>query len=142
MGSCLLREPCSAALLANAMHHFDCQRYELGAYVILPNHFHAIVRPLVCTDHPLESILWSWKQFSARQINEQRCGTGELWQDERYDRIVRDEDRLYRCVQYIGRNPAKANLRDQEYRRWLRPEWQQLGWRFELSCDDVGRHPL
>jgi putative transposase len=110
MGSCLLKEPTFALYLTEAMHHFDGERYELDAYVVMPNHVHAIVRPLACTQHPLETIVGSWKQFSGKRMN-WRAGTkGNQWQPESYDRIVRDEEHLYRCLQYIGRNPANARL--------------------------------
>jgi putative transposase len=133
MGSCVLKEPTCAAFLTQAMHHFDGERYELNAYVVMPNHCHAILRPLACAEHPLEAILGSWKQFSGKRIN-QRCGvTGDVWQQECYDRIVRDEEHLYRCLQYIGQNPAKASLSCNECRLWVRPEWANLGWKLDGS---------
>jgi REP element-mobilizing transposase RayT len=113
------------------MHHFDGDRYELGAYVVMPNHTHAVVRPLACTVHPLEAIAGSWKQFSAKRINDCTGGKGDLWQEESFDRIVRNEEHLYRCLQYIGRNPSKARLTTNECRLWIRPEWVALGWDFE-----------
>jgi REP element-mobilizing transposase RayT len=132
-GSCLLRDSAHAAHLIEAMHHFDGQRYELGAYVVMPNHVHAIVKPTRPDDHPLEDILGGWKQFSAKRIHVQIGGRGELWQDESYDRIIRDEEHLYYCLQYIGRNPGKANLSLSDCPRWIRPQWQLLGWDFEVA---------
>jgi putative transposase len=131
MGSCVLKEPSCAGLVTEAMHHFDGERYEAGAYVVMPNHVHAILRPLACTVHPLETILGSWKQFSSRRINGQSGAKGDLWQQESYDRIVRDEEHLYRCLQYIGRNPAKAGLARNECPIWIRPEWAALGWKLD-----------
>ena len=131
MGSCLLRESSFATLLTNAMHHFDGERYELGAYVVMPNHCHAILRPLACAAHPLENLLGSWKQYSGKRINQKRGVNGELWQDESYDRIVRDEEHLYRSLQYIGRNPEMAGLGRDVCPLWVRPEWVELGWKFE-----------
>jgi putative transposase len=131
MGSCVLKEPPCAALLTEAIHHFDGERYELGAYVVMPNHVHVIVRPLVCREHPLETIVGSWKQFSGKRINGHTGGKGDLWQQECYDRIVRDEEHLYRCLQYIGRNPAKACLARNECPLWTRPEWVALGWKVD-----------
>lgn len=106
-------------------------RYELGCYVVMPNHLHAIVRPLDPDVQPLEDIVGSWKQFSSRRIN--RClGThGELWHEESFDRIIRDEEHLWRVIQYIGRNPRKGNLPAGAYLLWIRPEWEELGWTFE-----------
>ena len=90
--------------------HFDGQRYELGSFVIMPNHVHALVRPLACNLYPLEKILQSWKQFTAKRILRQSGIGVSLWQEESFDRIVRDEEHLYHCVQYIGSNPARAKL--------------------------------
>ena len=38
---------------------------------------------------------------------------------------------LWRVIQYIGQNPAKAGLGSDACGRWIRPEWEQLGWRFQ-----------
>ena len=62
------------------------------------------------------------------------CGeslSGELWQQECYDRIVRDEEQLYRVVQYIGRNPYKAKTPRSKWFRWMNPKWIATGWNFE-----------
>jgi putative transposase len=130
MGSCLLKHPAAAAEVARAMHNFDGQRYQLAAYILMPNHVHALVRPLLAEEEPLERILHSWKRFTARQINEQLHRKGRLWQDENFDRIVRDEEHLYRCVQYIGLNAKRAGLPLQACKRWIRPDWIKLGWNF------------
>src|SRR5688572_9322317 len=44
MGSCRLRDPRAAAVVVEAMRHFDQRRYELDCYVVMPNHVHAILR--------------------------------------------------------------------------------------------------
>lgn len=130
MGSCLLKHAAAAAEVARAMHHFDGRRYQLGAYIIMPNHVHALVRPLVAEEEPLERILQTWKRFTARQINEQLHRKGRLWQEENFDRIARDEEHLYRCIHYIGSNGKKAGLPPQTCIRWIRPEWAEVGWNF------------
>ena len=58
---------------------FNGQRYVLGEYVVMPNHVHALVRPLA--NHDLDRILHSWKSFSANQISKRTvravpCGIG------------------------------------------------------------------
>jgi REP element-mobilizing transposase RayT len=131
IGSCRLKDRTIAKLVIDAMHHFDSQRYELGSYVVMPNHVHGIVRPLLSEDEPLERILQSWKRHSAREINRRFGLTGHLWQDESFDRIIRDEEHLWRVIQYIGANPGKAGLSRDQCAIWIRPEWVKLGWRFE-----------
>ena len=41
-GCCLLREPAAARLVQNALLHFDGVRYRLLAWVVMPNHVHAL----------------------------------------------------------------------------------------------------
>jgi REP element-mobilizing transposase RayT len=133
MGSCLLKDPALAAFVTSAMHHFDGERYELGCYVVMPNHAHVIVRPLLPEAHDLEAIVGSWKKYSARRLNREVRRTGELWQDESYDRIIRDEEHLWRAIQYIGSNPSRAGLPRESCLLWIRPEWVALGWKFESA---------
>ncbi len=131
MGSCVLREPRHASMVAESLHAFDGDRYELDAYVVMPNHVHVAVRPLRPDEHALEDIVGSWKKFTARRINESLHLSGELWQHESFDTIIRDEEHLCRVIQYIGRNSIKAGLAVSECPRWIRPQWIELGWKFE-----------
>jgi putative transposase len=131
LGSCRLKDAEAASLVVEALHHFDEARYELGSYVVMPNHVHAVVRPLMDEEEPLERILQSWKRYTAREINRRFKLTGAFWQEESYDRIIRDEEHLWRVLQYIGANPAKAGLSPDLCPCWLRPEWVNLGWKFD-----------
>src|SRR5262249_52806372 len=123
LGSCLLKQPQFAALMTDAMHHFDGDRYELDCYVIMPNHAHAIVLPLCPASYPLEEIVGSWKKYSSRRINHETQQAGNLWQEESFDRLIRDEEHLWRAIQYIGSNPQRAGLLHGSCSLWLRPQW-------------------
>lgn len=137
-GECLLRARASRDVVVNSLRHFDGDRYGLGAFVVMPNHVHAIVRPF--TGHRLESIVQSWKRFTAIEINRGLGRSGTLWQEEAFDRIVRDEEHLWRILQYIGRNPRLAGLNDTSTTRWVSSQWVENGWRFEdLTRDNDGR---
>jgi hypothetical protein len=58
---------------------------------------------------------------------------GSLWQEETFDRIIRDEEHLWRAIQYIGANPAKAGLAPGACPVWIRPQWLALGWKFDVE---------
>jgi REP element-mobilizing transposase RayT len=133
MGCCRLKDGEAARCVASAMHYFDRERYELGCYVVMPNHVHVVVRPVLCETEPLERILQSWKRFTSLEINRLSGAAGQLWQEESFDRIIRDEEHLYRVIQYVGSNPARAGLHSEQRPRWIRPEWEQLGWRFDAA---------
>jgi len=108
-GSCLLRDPANAKTVADALRHFDGERYELASFVVMPNHVHVLFRPL--SGHLIPEIVKSWKGFTAREIN-QRMGTkGALWQEEYWDRLVRSERHFLKYADYIRENPVKAKLK-------------------------------
>ena len=130
MGSCVLRNSYVSERVAAAMHSGHATSHELGCYVVMPNHVHAVVRPLLPSDHDLEHVVQIWKGRSAREINQQLGRSGTLWQRESYDRIIRDEEHLWRVIQYIGRNPTKAGLPHGMAPLWINPEWAALGWDF------------
>ena len=113
-GGCALKELAVANLVEGALRHFDGERYWLGSYVVMPNHVHVLVRPLM--DHSLSSILHSWKSFTAHEIAK-RPGAREIfWQDESFDHIVRDEAELEKYARYIEENPQTAKLQPGEFR--------------------------
>lgn len=114
MGECVLRPPEISAIVEDALKFFDGERYALGHYVVMPNHVHAVVRPV--QGHLLKDILHSWKSFTANQINERLGRQGSLWQDESFDCIVRHTAQLEKIGDYIRENPAKAGLKAGEYR--------------------------
>jgi len=131
MGRCVLESSEFSAIVIDKLAEDDGQHYELGCYVVMPNHVHAVLRPLQPALFPLEKVLQRWKGGSARDINVLLRSTGTVWQRESFDRIIRDAEHLYRVIQYIGRNPAKAGLQDEDARLWIRPAWVERGWDFE-----------
>jgi len=103
-------------IVAAALHHFDGQRYRLRAYVVMNDHVHVLVEPK--EGFELTNILHSWKSFTANQL-QRKCGRhGAVWQDESFDRIVRDEDEFWEKRTYIYNNPWKRWPQLKEY-RWV-----------------------
>ena len=67
-GSCHMKNPELAQIVADAITHFDGERYDLAAWCVMPNHVHLLIKPL--EDHSLSSILQGIKGVSARKMNE------------------------------------------------------------------------
>ncbi|MGJ8649194.1 MAG: transposase [Opitutaceae bacterium] len=103
-GSCVLSDPLNAEIVHSALHYFTGQRYDLDEFVIMPNHVHLIVRPT--KGYQLVDILHSWKSFTANQINRRLARSGQLWQYESYDHIVRNDSAMEAIRRYI-RNHLK-----------------------------------
>jgi len=117
-GSCVLKDPANGKIVADALRHFDGERYELASFVVMPNHVHVLFRPL--GDHALADILKSWKGFTARVINKRIGKTGALWQDDYWDRLIRNERHFFKVVEYVRENPVKAKLRQGSFVLWER----------------------
>ena len=112
-GACLLRAAACAEAVAAVLRHDEDKACRHLAWVVMPNHMHAVFTLREAST--LDRVLKTWKGVSARRINE-LCGrSGALWQRDYFDRLVRDETHLARCVRYIRRNPEKAGLRPGEY---------------------------
>ena len=109
-GECLLaRADCANILAARLIAGHD-RAYRLDAWVIMPNHIHALVEP--GKETTLGEILRSWKGGSARVINVILGKQGTLWQREPFDHIVRSGEQLEHFRRYIAQNPIKAGLRN------------------------------
>jgi REP element-mobilizing transposase RayT len=91
--------------IAAAIRHFDNARYILHAYVVMDDHVHVLVRTL--PEWRLEEIIQSWKSFTANRMQRNYGRTGSVWQDEYFDRVVRDQKEYERQLDYILHNPNK-----------------------------------
>jgi len=127
-GECWFRQPQYADELHRTILHFHEARYEIGCFVIMANHCHLVIRPF--DDCELEEEVGSMKSVTANFVNKREERRGSLWQQESYNRIIRDEEHLYRVVQYIGINPRQAGIAHEDWNRWINPKWQALGWDF------------
>ena len=116
-GECLLRHPSDRECVQKALLHFEGTRSEMIAFVIMPNHVHLACRPLA--PHALEELCASWKWYSAQQIQRRRARVGSLWQEENFDRLIRDAEHLTNVTRYIARNPIKAALSEDDACVWF-----------------------
>jgi REP element-mobilizing transposase RayT len=110
-GECLLRRPDLASLVADAIRHFDGERYRLRVWVVMPNHAHAVLWPI--PNHLLSDIVKTWKGFTAREANRILGRTGTtFWQPESFDHWIRNDEEMARICRYVERNPVTARLCD------------------------------
>ena len=114
------------------------QRWILYGAVVMPDHVHMLLRPQVikwiaadsCANGgaadlsreprwmSLSEIVKSIKSVTARGINRLRGKkSGSIWQDDYYDREVRDGDDWMVKVEYLRQNPVKAGLVE-EAEKW------------------------
>jgi REP element-mobilizing transposase RayT len=97
-----------ADLIQRALLTFDAERYYLIAWVVMPNHVHALLQMVL--GYSLERIAHSLKSYMAKQANNVLGRTGAFWAPEYFDRFMRNDEHLARTAAYIEANPVKAGL--------------------------------
>lgn len=105
--------PEARKLVLKACRHFDGKRYHLWSAVVMSDHVHLLLTPMEHKKgewYPLSQILHSIKSFSSKEINKILNREGIVWQDESFDRIVRDEKEFLEKWEYIRNNPVKKGL--------------------------------
>jgi REP element-mobilizing transposase RayT len=110
LGSCLLRRPEAATCVIEAWREFDGERYDLIAWVVMPNHVHVLIREY--EGYALGSVVQSWKSFTGRKLNLLSGSRGRIWSREYWDRFIRDPAHFDASVRYIEHNPVAAGLVD------------------------------
>jgi REP element-mobilizing transposase RayT len=88
----------------------DPKYYDLSGAVVMPDHVHLLLKPAPGIDLP--RILRGIKGVSAKLVNDMRSRRSRIWQDESYDRIIRNADEFQEKMNYIAHNPARRDLCD------------------------------
>jgi REP element-mobilizing transposase RayT len=109
-------------ILSHCLHDHG-KRIDLHAAVVMPDHVHLLLTPLMDEEgwaHPLASILKLIKGTSARSVNRFLGTSGPVWQEESFDHVVRSEGSFQEKLEYIRQNPVRRKLvaRPEDY-RWL-----------------------
>jgi REP element-mobilizing transposase RayT len=110
-------------IVLSTFRFHDGKKYVLRAYVIMDTHVHCILQPMEESPgvfNSLAQIMHSIKSYSANRIQRVLNVNGKIWQDENYDRIIRDEEEYLEKMNYIANNPLKAMIveKPEEY-KWL-----------------------
>lgn len=105
----LLQSDRTAGLLIDVLYHYRTQgRYLLHEFVVMPNHFHLLITPLVGTT--LERALQFIKGgFSFRRGRELGL-RGEIWETSFYDHRARSPEEYAKLRSYIHQNPVRRGL--------------------------------
>lgn len=121
-GECQLRQPRIAELVENALRFFHGERYDLRAWVIMPNHVHVLFQ---IGTTPMSDIVASWKKHTARKANRWLKKRGRFWELDYWDTYMRDMEHEQATLHYIEANPVKAMLiRESQQWKWSSARWR------------------
>lgn len=106
LGSTLLRPSAVARHVMETLIEQQKVGYVLHAAVIMPNHVHAVLT----FQGSMAECMRQIKGVSSFRVNQALGRTGRLWQPESFDRFIRSQRHLERCIEYTHWNPVKAKL--------------------------------
>ncbi len=134
VGPMWMKDERIADLVADSLRKLDGDAYRLDAYSVMSNHVHAVFKPFLSerelhqsfdpegrliftSQHPsLSRIMQSLKGPTARECNRVLSRTGQFWEHESFDHVVR-ESKFFQAIKYVLNNPVKAGLVG-DWRKW------------------------
>ena len=103
--------------------HDTGKKFDLRISVVMPDHVHMILTPLVKREamevYSLAEIMDAVKGASAHKINRALGREGRVWQSESFDHVLRSSENLDAKIIYVLENPV---------RRGLAAEWTEYPW--------------
>ncbi len=83
------------------------ERYELKAWIIMPNHVHVLFEVNLTTT---AQIVESWQDETDYNIQRRFCFPKPFWEKAFWRTLIRDEDHEARAIRYIESNATKTGL--------------------------------
>ena len=129
-GMSLTDEPSVATTLIDTLFWMnDHGKLFLGAFVIMPDHFHMVAS---LGQINLQNIMRQIGSFAARRINEIWGKSGRIWQTGYCDRGIRKSEDIKEIFDYVHNNPVRRGFVT-EPEDWpfssLNPEYyRKIGW--------------
>jgi len=103
-----------AKLFIDVLFHYrDQKNYLLHEFVLMPDHFHLLITPILSLERALQLIKGGFSYRAKKELG----FNGEIWEKGCYDGRVRDIDDYQAFRRYILENPVKKGLAsaDHEY---------------------------
>jgi putative transposase len=103
----LLQSKRMAELFIDVLLHYQKQeKYLLHEYVVMPDHFHLLVTPIVTLEKAVQYVKGGFSYRARRDLKFK----GEVWQTSFYDHRVRDATEYGRFRHYIHMNPVRRGI--------------------------------
>ncbi len=93
------------SLLEEGKERFDVELYALA---LLPNHFHAVLRP--SSSRELSELMQWWLTSQVRRHHRIYGGSGHVWQGRFKSFPVQSDEHLLTVLRYVLLNPVRAGL--------------------------------
>ncbi len=123
-------------VLASLLHYRDQGAFALHSFVLMPDHFHALLTP--GPDTTLERAVQFIKGGSAHRMRGERPSSFPVWQRGFSDHRIRDAGDYVSHVRYIEQNPIRKRLvtSAKDYR------WSSASGNYKMDPAPQGLKPM
>lgn len=84
--------------------------WEVGRYVVMPDHVHFFVAPMLAETKPLSNAIGKWKEWTAKRIKATGGVAAPIWQPAFFDHLLRSKESREAKWNYVCENPVRAGL--------------------------------
>ena len=102
----LFRKERWARLFIDTLEHYRGAVYQLHAFVVMPDHFHALITPAGALERAVQFIKGGFSHRAKVELGSNM----EVWQKGFSDHRIRDAADFDLHVRYIHENPVKAGF--------------------------------
>jgi len=95
-----------ARLLIDTLYHYRGSAYLLHQFVLMPDHFHAVMTPIGSLERAVQYIKGGFSYRAKKELGSNM----DVWQKGFSDHRVRGPEDYERHVQYIHSNPVRKHL--------------------------------
>ena len=106
----ILAVPSAAERIIESLSHLrQTQRIRLLAFVVMPDHYHAVL--CLLPGEELSDLMRSLGSYTGRRIRRDLGLLHRTWQDDGfYDHACRNDREVYDSVEYVHSNPVRRGL--------------------------------
>ena len=84
--------------------------WAVGRYVLMPDHVHFFMTPLLGDAKPLATTVGKWKEWTAKRVLPLIGASSPLRQPEFFDHILRSDESRSEKWTFVWSNPVRAGL--------------------------------
>jgi putative transposase len=106
--------------------------FRMKGYVFLPDHIHVLLMTL---NGRFDQVIHSFKRNLSIELKKCRQFEGKIWQERYYDHVIRDDNDLYRHLDYIHYNPVHHGICPTpfdypftSFHAYMEKGWYTAGW--------------
>jgi carbamoyl-phosphate synthase large subunit len=136
-GSALFLDDHLAKIVDETLRQYDAARYRLHAWVIMPNHIHAVIEP--AEGYRLAEVLQLWRSTIDKRVGGARGKEDALWEPEFYSSRIGSQEDYERYVAATLDDPGDSGLLSWP---WTGPRRYQGAARQALETDEEYVSPM